>query len=181
MIDKTYMTPFKGETVRPLLPHPLRPVREHALGGREPLAADDVPADDPPLRERPDLGADLRRLRAARASWWSRRTFPGMKKEDIRIFMEDGALVLQGERKEEEKVEKESYYLTECNYGSFYRRLPLTFAADTDKIAAKFTDGVLVHVPMPRPWSRPSRGRSRSTHRPPVRHAKPAPVGPHPG
>lgn len=75
---------------------------------------------------------------------------PGLKKEDIRIYLEDGALVLQGERKEETKIEKESYYLAECYYGSFYRRLPLSFAADFGKIVAQFTDGVLeVHIPKP--------------------------------
>lgn len=64
--------------------------------------------------------------------------------------------MLQGERKEEEKVEKESYYLAECNYGSFYRRLPLSFEADFNKITAKFTDGMLeVHVPMPVPAAEP--------------------------
>ncbi|MES1240015.1 MAG: Hsp20/alpha crystallin family protein [Acidobacteriota bacterium] len=75
---------------------------------------------------------------------------PGMKKEDIRISLEDGALVLQGERKEETTVEKESFYLAECSYGSFYRRLPLAFQADFAKIVAQFKDGVLeVHIPMP--------------------------------
>jgi HSP20 family protein len=75
---------------------------------------------------------------------------PGMKKEDIRICLEAGALVLQGERKEETKVEKESFYIAERSYGSFYRRLPLAFDADFSKIVAQFNDGVLeVHIPMP--------------------------------
>jgi HSP20 family protein len=75
---------------------------------------------------------------------------PGIKKEDIRISLEDGALVLQGERKEESKIEKESFYLAESSYGSFYRRLPLAFDADFNKIAASFKDGVLeVHILMP--------------------------------
>jgi HSP20 family molecular chaperone IbpA len=75
---------------------------------------------------------------------------PGMKKEDLRISLEDGALVLQGERKEETKVDKESFHLAECSYGSFYRRLPLAFDADLDKIVAQFNDGVLeVHILTP--------------------------------
>jgi HSP20 family protein len=75
---------------------------------------------------------------------------PGMKKDDIRISLEDGALVLQGERKEEKKVEKEDFYLAECSYGSFYRRLPLAFTADLSKIVAQFKEGVLeVHIPVP--------------------------------
>ena len=75
---------------------------------------------------------------------------PGMKKEDIRISLEEGALVLQGERKEETKTEKDNLYLAECSYGSFYRRLPLAFKADFAKVMAQFKDGVLeVHIPMP--------------------------------
>lgn len=71
---------------------------------------------------------------------------PGLKREDIKIHLEDGALVLQGERQEERKIEKESYYLAESSYGSFYRRLPLAFEAASAKIDAKFTDGVLEAV-----------------------------------
>lgn len=75
---------------------------------------------------------------------------PGMKKEDIRISLEEKALVLQGERRDETKTEKDNLYLAECTYGSFYRRLPLAFNADSSKIVAQFVDGVLeVHIPMP--------------------------------
>lgn len=75
---------------------------------------------------------------------------PGLKKDDLRLYLEDGALVLLGERKEEKEVENGSYFLAERASGSFYRRLPLAFEADASRIAARFTDGVLeVHVPMP--------------------------------
>jgi len=75
---------------------------------------------------------------------------PGMKKDDVKIYFEEGALVVQGERKEETKVEKEDYYLAECNYGHFYRRLPLNFKVDPTKIFAHFTDGVLeIAIPVP--------------------------------
>jgi HSP20 family protein len=75
---------------------------------------------------------------------------PGLGKDDIRIYLEDGAIVVLGERKAEERVERESYSLAERNSGSFYRRLPLAFEADPSRIAARFTDGVLeVHVPLP--------------------------------
>jgi len=74
---------------------------------------------------------------------------PGLKKDDIRIYLEDGAIVVLGERRAEE-VEKERYHLAESSSGSFYRRLPLAFEADPSRIAARFTDGVLeVHVPLP--------------------------------
>lgn len=75
---------------------------------------------------------------------------PGMKKEDIQVMLEEGDLILKGERKEETEVEKEGYYRAECMYGTFYRRLPLGFEVPPDKIAAKFIDGVLeVRLPVP--------------------------------
>jgi HSP20 family protein len=75
---------------------------------------------------------------------------PGLTKEEVKIFFEDGALVLQGERQEETKLAKENYYLAECTYGNFYRRLPLSFKVDPTKILAHFHEGVLeIHIPMP--------------------------------
>jgi len=79
-----------------------------------------------------------------------RADLPGMKKENVQAFIENGDLILKGERKEEKEVKEESYYKAECLYGSFYRRLPLSFDVAPDKVNAKFYDGVLeVHLPMP--------------------------------
>jgi HSP20 family protein len=75
---------------------------------------------------------------------------PGMKKEDVYVTMEEGDLILKGERKEEKEIKEENFYKAECFYGSFYRRLPLGFDVAPDKVNAKFTDGVLeVRLPMP--------------------------------
>ena len=75
---------------------------------------------------------------------------PGMKKEDVFVALEEGDLVLKGERKEEKEIKEENYYRAERMLGTFYRRLPLSFKADPAKIEAKFTDGVLeVRVPVP--------------------------------
>jgi len=74
---------------------------------------------------------------------------PGMKREDFQVYLEEGDLILKGERKEETQVEEERYYRAECHYGTFYRRLPLEFETSPEKISARFVDGVLeVHVPM---------------------------------
>lgn len=79
-----------------------------------------------------------------------RADLPGMKKENFHVSFEESDLILQGERKESTEVKEESYYRAECSYGSFYRRLPLAFVVDPEKVVAKFTDGVLeVHIPMP--------------------------------
>lgn len=75
---------------------------------------------------------------------------PGMKKQDITVELEEGDLVLQGERREEKEVKEEDFYRCERTYGSFYRRLPLPAEVHAEQIKATFKDGVLeVMVPMP--------------------------------
>jgi HSP20 family protein len=73
---------------------------------------------------------------------------PGVKKEDIQVSMDDGDLVIKGERKVESEVKEENYYRMERTYGSFMRRLPMPEQAEADKIQAKYADGVLeVRIP----------------------------------
>jgi len=74
---------------------------------------------------------------------------PGMKKTDVEVKVEDGYLVVSGERKHEETKEERDYYRSERSYGSFYRRVPLPEGTDPDAVTAKCDDGVLeVHVPL---------------------------------
>ena len=75
---------------------------------------------------------------------------PGMKKEDIDITLDQGDLVIRGERKAESEVKEQDYYRLERCYGSFYRRIPLPFEVKPDQITASYTDGVLeVRIPKP--------------------------------
>lgn len=75
---------------------------------------------------------------------------PGMQKGDVEVLIEEGDLVLKGERKIATDVKEEAYYRCERDYGMFYRRFALPFAADPARIVAKFTDGVLeVKLPIP--------------------------------
>lgn len=75
---------------------------------------------------------------------------PGVDKDQIDVTVENGDLIIQGERKGEDEVKDEDYYRMERFSGSFYRRLPLPDGVDADQITADYTDGVLeVHVPKP--------------------------------
>jgi HSP20 family protein len=77
---------------------------------------------------------------------------PGVKKEDVHLDMEEGALVIHGEtRSEHEDKDKEHDYVRmERTYGSFYRRLPLGFDVEPSQITATLKDGVLeVRIPEP--------------------------------
>jgi HSP20 family protein len=75
---------------------------------------------------------------------------PGLKKDDVEVSVDDGYLVVKGERREEKKKEEKEYFRSERTYGSFYRRVPLPEGVDANKISAKVHDGVLeVTVPLP--------------------------------
>ena len=76
---------------------------------------------------------------------------PGMNKADIDVAMENGDLVLRGERKTETKVENEDYFRAERAYGSFYRRMTLPENVKAADIKATFENGVLtVTLPLPK-------------------------------
>jgi len=75
---------------------------------------------------------------------------PGMKVNDVQVTIEDGDLIITGERKAEKEVNDQDYHRMERSYGSFYRRQPLPEGTTPDKIQATFADGVLeVTVPKP--------------------------------
>jgi HSP20 family protein len=75
---------------------------------------------------------------------------PGVKKGDVEITVDDGDLVITGERKAEPTIKDDDYYLGETMYGKFYRRLPLPAGAKLEQIKADHKDGVLeLRVPLP--------------------------------
>jgi HSP20 family protein len=75
---------------------------------------------------------------------------PGMKAEDVDVSIEEGDLIIKGERSAEKEVKEEDYYRMERSYGSFYRRQPLPDGITPDKIQATFANGVL-EVTIPKP------------------------------
>jgi HSP20 family protein len=87
-----------------------------------------------------------------------RADLPGLSKEDIKVEVGDDLLTIHGERKHEEKEEREGYYYSERSYGSFYRAIPLPEGADASKATADFRKGVL-EVSVPAPARRESKAR----------------------
>ena len=72
---------------------------------------------------------------------------PEVKKEDVKVAVENGLLTIVGERKFE-KEENQKYHRVERAYGRFVRSFIVPDAVDADKVSAEFKDGVLkVHLP----------------------------------
>ena len=73
---------------------------------------------------------------------------PEVKKEDIKVCVEEGTLSITGERRSEKEEKDKKYHRIERSYGNFLRSFTLPDAADSTKVNAEFKDGVLkVHLP----------------------------------
>src|SRR5690349_18590145 len=68
---------------------------------------------------------------------------PEMKKEDVHVTIENNVLTLRGERKFNEKVERENFHRVERSYGEFFRSFTLPTFIEGNKIFAEFKDGLL--------------------------------------
>lgn len=73
---------------------------------------------------------------------------PEVKKEDVKITVQDGVLTIQGERKHEAEEKGKRFHRIERSYGSFVRSFSVPDFVDEEKVAAEFKDGVLsLHLP----------------------------------
>ncbi|MBT9521774.1 MAG: Hsp20/alpha crystallin family protein [Dechloromonas sp.] len=68
---------------------------------------------------------------------------PGVKKEDVKVTVQDGMLAIRGERKQEKEEKGKRFHRIERTYGSFMRSFQLPDDADETGVAAEFKDGML--------------------------------------
>ena len=69
---------------------------------------------------------------------------PGLKKSDFDISIDNHILSISAEVKAEyEDVENENYTRREFGYSTFKRTFTLPDSVETDKISAKYNDGIL--------------------------------------
>ncbi len=68
---------------------------------------------------------------------------PGMKKEDVKLSVEDGVLTIKGERKFEHENRKGNYHRIERSYGMFERAFTLPTTVEPERIEASMKDGIL--------------------------------------
>jgi HSP20 family protein len=73
---------------------------------------------------------------------------PGIKREDVKVTLENGVLTLQGERKQDQEEKGRKILRTERSYGRFLRRFTLPDSVDESQVKAEFKDGILaLHLP----------------------------------
>lgn len=73
---------------------------------------------------------------------------PDVKREDVKVGIEDGILGIEGERRMEKEDKGKRFHRVERAYGRFVRRMAVPTGVDPKRVAADFKDGVLhVHLP----------------------------------
>lgn len=68
---------------------------------------------------------------------------PEVKKNDVKVRVEDGVLFISGERNFEKEEKNKRYHRVERAYGAFTRSFTLPEDADPQQVHAEFKDGVL--------------------------------------
>ncbi|HEY2025992.1 MAG TPA: Hsp20 family protein [Gemmatimonadaceae bacterium] len=80
-----------------------------------------------------------------------RADVPGLRPEDVRVEVDNGALTISGERSYQAEDENEGLYHSERVYGSFVRTIPLPQGVNPEDVQARVAEGVLeVTIPMPK-------------------------------
>jgi HSP20 family protein len=73
---------------------------------------------------------------------------PEVKKEDVKVAVQDDVLTITGERTFEKEEKGKKYHRVERAYGSFARTFTLPEDSDAGKVTAEFQQGILhVHIP----------------------------------
>lgn len=68
---------------------------------------------------------------------------PGLNEDDVEVILSDNVLTIKGEKKAEHEGKEEGVTYMERSYGSFERRIPIDTDIVSDKVEAKFKNGVL--------------------------------------
>jgi HSP20 family protein len=105
------------------------------------------------LPRRADVGAEAAWLPSTDITetdgeYTIRACLPAVKKEDIHVTLDQGFLMIKGERRQQEETKNEKLHRVESFFGSFERSFALPDNANQDAITAECKDGVLtIHVP----------------------------------
>lgn len=81
-----------------------------------------------------------------------RAELPAVRKEDVKVTVDQGMITIEGERKQQKEDRNEKFHRVESVYGSFTRSFALPENVNVDAIRGESRDGVLiVHLPKTQP------------------------------
>lgn len=80
---------------------------------------------------------------------------PGLKSDSLDVRVENGALVIEAERKRPEWSNETKVHVAERAYGRIHRAFELPEDASADKVQAAYKDGVLEVTLEKRPETKP--------------------------
>ncbi len=73
---------------------------------------------------------------------------PDVKKDDVKVSLADGALTIEGEKRQNREESQRKLFRSERYYGKFFRSFLLPDYIDDKKIHAQFKDGILtINIP----------------------------------
>lgn len=73
---------------------------------------------------------------------------PAVRKEDVKVTLDQGIIAISGERKQHTEDKGEKFHRVESFYGNFERSFSLPDNVDADAVTCDSKDGILtVHVP----------------------------------
>ena len=76
-----------------------------------------------------------------------RAILPGVTEKDVRVTVQNGQLVIEGERKAPEGFDKNAY--TQIAYGKFYASWPMPSGLDVDHVSCRLSNGILdIQIPV---------------------------------
>ena len=76
-----------------------------------------------------------------------RAELPAVKKEDVKVTIDNGLITISGERRQEKEDKNEKFHRVESFQGTFMRTFSLPENADSDSVRCDSKDGVLtVHI-----------------------------------
>jgi HSP20 family protein len=77
-----------------------------------------------------------------------RAELPAVRKEDVKVTVDQGIITIEGERKQQKEEKNEKFHRVESFYGTFSRSFSLPENTDVNAIRCESKDGVLtVHIP----------------------------------
>lgn len=83
------------------------------------------------------------RISEDRDNFYIKIEMPGIKKEDVKISVENNVLSINGIKKQEKKTEETNLITNEIYYGEFSRSFNLSNDIKVDGINAEYQEGIL--------------------------------------